>query len=128
LDANPLKDTVSTFEKALDRYGEALLFSGTHKPAGMLSFDKTVSNTISGKTYTFYGFDIWGIRNYFAGVQGVPQGYKGPLIYDLGYQFSMKPYSLIVQSCPEWQGVREDVKIEASRPVSLFIDLYLMIR
>jgi hypothetical protein len=47
------------FKTALSRYGEALVFSGSHIPAGVFSFDKTVSDSIGGVTYTLEGFDVW---------------------------------------------------------------------
>jgi len=60
---------IDSFEKALERYGEALVYSTTKGlGGGKLSFDKTVSSPINGTTYTATGFNIWTIQNtsYFA--------------------------------------------------------------
>jgi uncharacterized protein YjdB len=47
-----------SFEEALRRYGEALVFSGT-MPSDVLSFDKTVAKIISSYTYTAAMFNVW---------------------------------------------------------------------
>jgi hypothetical protein len=49
---------VSPSEYALARFGEALVYSGTKKPNGVYSFDKSVSGTVGNTRYTFSGFDI----------------------------------------------------------------------
>jgi hypothetical protein len=46
---------------AMSRFSEALLYSGTNMPEGVLTFDKTVSYDIGGQLYTFEKFDIWSI-------------------------------------------------------------------
>ena len=54
-----------SFIYALERYAEALVYSGLGPyglPAGKCSFDKTTSSVISGETYTAKAFDIWDIE------------------------------------------------------------------
>jgi hypothetical protein len=47
------------FSLAFNRYGEAMIFSGSSMPGGVVSFDKTVTSTINKQEYTAYGFNIW---------------------------------------------------------------------
>jgi hypothetical protein len=44
---------------ALERFGEALVYSGDTVPNDVFSFDKTAQEVIGGTTYTFERFDIW---------------------------------------------------------------------
>jgi len=97
-----------SFEKAFERYAEALVYSKTHGGiTGKVTFDNTVSSTINGQTYTATGFDIWNMSttysslrqslqnqcngqfNVFGGL--VTINMKGPLVYPffvypLGYE------------------------------------------
>ncbi|MDR1468937.1 MAG: hypothetical protein LBT00_06555 [Spirochaetaceae bacterium] len=66
----------ATAQYALSRFGEALVYSGTSKPAGVYSFDKTVSGTVGSTNYTFPAFDIWTI-NPINGQSKLP--YTGPI-------------------------------------------------
>ncbi|MDR2393355.1 MAG: hypothetical protein LBD93_04280 [Treponema sp.] len=118
-----------SFTQALSRYGEAFIYSGTHKPGGTLSFDTTVTKEVNQHTYTFTGFDLWTIHDALRGYDPIPYNYTGPLIWDGNYRFAMPGYSVIVQSLDEWQQVSTDtVQIRFQKPADAHIDLYLMIR
>ena len=109
-----------TFEKALARYGEALVFSGSAMPSGVLTFDKTVTNTINGFTYNVYGFDIWTMRS-------LNNSY-GPYINSLN-QRTMEGYSVALHSSPQWKNKTENYSITLQRPSSNSnIKFVLMIR
>ncbi|MDR1948811.1 MAG: hypothetical protein LBQ38_05430 [Spirochaetaceae bacterium] len=117
------------FEEALSRYGEVFVYSGNRLIDGVFSFDRRDTKTINGIDYTFYEFDIWKM-NYTDGGYNVlsSTGYKGPLVWDLRWAFEMRRSSLILQSLKEWQGITGDLVIEAEKPKSDYVDLYLMIR
>jgi len=54
-----------TFDKALERYAEALLYSTSNTgtvPADKMSFDRSRAYTIGSTTYTAAAFDIWKIK------------------------------------------------------------------
>jgi hypothetical protein len=112
------------FKQALNRYGEAFIYSGAHKPAGTVSFDNTVSNTAS----TVKGFDIWNQHNIYANTKDIPENYQGPLIWTLDYLFTMPGNSLIVQSLDEWQNITGQIPMIVSKPKNSFVDIYIMIR
>jgi hypothetical protein len=120
------------FGQALSRYGEALLYSGSHKPAEAATFDKTVSGAVGGTTYTFHGFDIWKIGNYYAGTPGIPADYKGTVIFNqqgMDYtKYNIYPHSLALQSQNDWQRVYGDLTIELQKPNNPNIELYVMVR
>jgi len=67
-----------TFEAAMERFAEALLYS-TSKTAGgitgKMSFDRDTTSTIKGTDYMAHGFDIWKIQ------QGDSETLKGPKLY-----------------------------------------------
>jgi hypothetical protein len=44
---------------AMERFGEALVYSGDAVPSDIFSFDKSVRGDIDGTTYTFERFNIW---------------------------------------------------------------------
>ncbi len=119
----------SAFTDALGLYGQAMVYSGSRKPSGVFSFDKADTKRINGTDYTFEGFDIWEIDNPLAGILNLPQGYTGPLVWDLHtYRSPMRGNSVLLQSYPEWQGKTGDLTIEFERPGSPDIDLCIMIR
>jgi hypothetical protein len=103
-----------TFEKAVQRYGEALIFSGATKSADVLSFDNTVEYTFSGTTYTAFAFDIWTMG--------------GPKLFPLTDTSDLKAYGLIVQSADAWKNKTGDLTITLNKPVSPNVELYLMVR
>jgi len=105
-----------SFEGALRRYGEAFVFSGT-MPADVLSFDKTVTKTIGGYTYTANKFNIW---NDF--------GSTKPRVFGANEQVEMPPYSIIVHQSAGWKNKSGNLSITLERPTSSGIDFYLMVK
>ncbi|MDR0561418.1 MAG: hypothetical protein LBG73_01855 [Spirochaetaceae bacterium] len=112
------------FTQALKKYGEALVYSGTHKTESTASFDNTVSDNI----YAFNAFDIWNIKNIYAGAENIPKNYQGALIWSLDWLFDMPGNSLILQSLDSWQGVTGSLDILVSKPENPAVDIYIMIR
>jgi hypothetical protein len=78
---------------ALARFGETLMYSGSNKPAGVYSFDNTVSGEINDTEYTFAGFDVWAM-NYSAG----GKNYKGPQVLSSGKSIPPNGIQIISQS------------------------------
>ena len=114
------------FYKALARYGEAMIFSGSSMPEdtvngiGVVSFDKTVTSTINGQEYTAYGFDIWQTRR-----SGTNE--RGPLVLNIE-PVSMRPHSVVIQSIDEWQNKTGNFSITLERPSNQNVVVYLMAR
>ena len=108
------------FEKALDRYGEALIFSGSSMPNDIVTFDRTVTGTVNGQRYTAYGFDIWKMRRY--STEEI-----GPLVPDFE-PASMRPHSVIIQSIAEWKNKTGNFSITLERPADQNVIFYLMAR
>ena len=106
-----------TFEQALKRYGEAMIFSGSSMPQGVMSFDKTVEKTIYVRTYTAYGFDIW---NDFGTT-------KGPAVLNLS-QREMSPHSISIHSTNEWQNLTGNFSITLNRPSDPNVVFYLIVK
>jgi hypothetical protein len=106
-----------TFEQALKRYGEAMIFSGSSMPEGVMTFDKTVEKTIYGRTYTAYGFDIW---NDF-------ETTKGPAVLNLN-QSEMRPHSISVHSTNEWKNLTGNFSITLNKPSAPNVVFYLMVK
>jgi hypothetical protein len=103
-----------TFDQALARYGEAMIFSGSQKPSGVLSYDNTVTKTISGSTYTVTGFDVW--KDFTV---------KGPTVLDLN-PIEMRPYSITIHSTDGWKNKSGNFSITLQRPSDPNVTLYLM--
>jgi uncharacterized repeat protein (TIGR02543 family) len=103
-----------TFEQALKRYGEAMIFSGSSMPEGVMSFDKTVTETIYGRTYTAYGFDIW-------------NDFEGPAVLDLR-QRGMMPHSITIHSTDGWKNLTGNFSITLNRPSDPNVVFYLMVK
>jgi uncharacterized repeat protein (TIGR02543 family) len=103
-----------TFEQALKRYGEAMIFSGPSMPQGVMTFDKTVTTTISGTTYTAYGFDVW-------------NDFGGPYVLDLS-QREMRPHSITIHSTSGWKNKTGSYSITLNRPSDSNVALYLMVK
>ena len=103
-----------TFEQLVSRFGEALIFSGPSISADVTSFDRTVTKTINGYTYTAAGFDIW---NNFT--------QKGPVIFDLT-QKEMTRRSLSVHSANEWKNKTGTFTVTLEKPNNSYIEFYLM--
>ena len=99
-----------SFNYALERYAEALIYSHSAKspyglPAGKCSFDKTTSNVIGGKTYTAKAFDIWEIECYWPGDRDDWKDYSGyywlkktgPWIWRMRNNFTIYSHSVSLQ-------------------------------
>jgi hypothetical protein len=108
------------FEGTVERYGEALIFSGPHMPDGSLSFDKTVTTSINGTSYTVYGFDIWNIYQF--------QNEKGPLVFDVSQAKEMRPYSVVLHSTEAWEKKTGSFSITLQKPVDQNVVFYLIVR
>jgi hypothetical protein len=121
-------NTGMTFDQALSRYGEAIIYSGSHKPEGTASFDKTVSKIVNGTAYAFTGFDIWKMGNPYAEID-LPLGYKGPEICNPRlFTKPMYGHAPTVQSLDEWQRVSGALTIELKKPVNPAIKMWVMVR
>jgi len=103
-----------TFEQALKRYGEAMIFSGSKMPEDILTFDRTVTKTINGTAYTAYGFDVW-------------NEFGGPKILDLS-PMEMRPHSIMIHSASAWKNRTGNFSITLNRPFDPNVVLYLMVR
>jgi len=107
-----------SFEEALRRFGEAMVFSGTTMPADVQSFDKTVTKTIGSHTYTVTKFNIWG-----------DFGSTKPKIFGVNEQVEMRPYSITVhQAASGWTGQSGNKSITLQRPNDPNVELYLMVK
>jgi hypothetical protein len=127
---NAIKDALEkrgfSFDDALARYGEALVFTD----AAHASFNKAVTETINGTDYSFAGFNILNIRNFSAGrYYGGKFTYPalGPVIIDTDFISSMSPYSILIQSCTEWQNTSDALTFKLKKPVDS-IDFYIIVK
>jgi len=111
-------DSELSFDEALRRFGEAMVFSGTNIPADVQSFDKTVTETISGYTYTATKFNIWS-----------DFGSTKPKIFVVNEQVQMRPYSLTVhQAASGWKNQSGTKTITLQRPNNINVEFYLMVK
>jgi len=105
-----------SFEEALRRFGEAMIFSGT-MPTDVLSFDKTDTRTVNGYFYTATKFNIWS------------GSFSGPTIFGSNQQVDMRPYSLTVhQGGTAWKNQTGNITITLQRPTDLNVEFYLMVK
>jgi hypothetical protein len=109
-----------TFEKAVRRFGEAMIFSGKSKPAGYLTFDKTVTSAITGYTYTLPAFDIWNTSRFGSGD-------LGPVVYSTA-QRAMRGYTVLVQQGDTWNNRTGSFSVTFNKPANDSVEMYLMIR
>jgi len=108
-----------SFEEALRRYGEAIIFSGTAMPTDVQSFDKTVTKSIGRYTYTATKFNIWSWGDF----------YTIPRIFGVNIQLEMRPYSLTVhQAASGWTGQTGNKTITLQRPNDPNVEFYLMVK
>ena len=108
------------FAQALNRYSEAMIFSGSSMPKGVVSFDRTVTSKVNGKEYTAYGFNIW--QTFRRDTYDL-----GPLISDFG-PASMRPNSVIIQSDSQWRNKSGYFSITLEKPANPNIELFLLAR
>jgi hypothetical protein len=115
------------FLTALERYGEALIFSHTNRPTGRtgVSFNQTVTKTIGGTTFTNTGFNIWNSEYLLDGNSYYPWG--GPKIFDLT-PLEMRPHSVLVQSSNDWKNKSGTLNITLNAPANPDVVLYLMVK
>jgi hypothetical protein len=103
-----------TFEKALIRFAEALIFSSYRMLEDAAILDRTVTNNIKGIDYTVYGFDVWSGHTW-----------RTPYIYDLT-QMDMRQHSLSIHSTDEWKNKSGSFSITLEKPDDPNVVLYLM--
>jgi hypothetical protein len=108
-----------TFEIALRRYGEALVFSGSNVPDDVFTFDRTVTRRINGVSYTASAFNIWNMPR--------DGGGTGPHIFDLNPR-AMRPNSVSLHSTPAWRNMSGSLSITLERPADQNVVLFLMVR
>jgi hypothetical protein len=113
-----------TFEKAISRFGEAMIFSGNAIPENGLTFDKTVTSTISAyngtHTYTLNAFDIWKTKRYSSSS-------LGPVVYSTA-QRTMRGNSVLIQQDNSWKDRTGTLSITLNKPSNANVEFYLMVR
>jgi hypothetical protein len=108
-----------TFEIALARFSEAMIFSGNSVPEDGFTFDRTVYDRVGHFTYTAYGFDIWRMN---------PRGGAfGPRVFDLS-QRNIRQHSLSLHSTPAWRNIAGDISITLARPTNENVMFFLIVR
>ena len=105
----------TNFEKALLRFGEAMIFSGSLMPDGVNTFDKTVTVPINGFTYTAFGFDIW-------------NGYGNLAVASPGTPMNMARHSLLIHHSEAWYNQSGNISVTLEKPNDPGIVFYLMVR
>jgi hypothetical protein len=105
-----------SFEEALRRFGEAVVFSGI-MPTNVLSFDKTDTKTIDGTTYTAAKFNVWS-----------DFGSTKPKILGSTEQVEMYQHSISVHQDPGWVSKTGSLSITLQQPNNPNIEFYLMIK
>jgi len=100
------------FNQAFRRYGEAMIFNGSARPGGFLTFNETVKQTINLQDYTAYGFDIWDGSGLTV----------NPSIN------TMRPHSIVVQSKSEWKDRTGNLSITLNKPINPNVVLYPMVK
>jgi len=108
--------SLEKFKAALRKYGEAIVFNNTDNSHN--SFNRTVTGTVSGISYTFTGFDIRQMRN--------SSGSAGPVINDAGTNVAMGPYSIVVQSKPGWKNITGSFSLLWEKPSGSPVEAYLL--
>jgi hypothetical protein len=108
-----------SFEEALRRFGEAMIFSGAQKPTDVMTFDKTDTRNINGITYTAHGFDIWSMTRSGGGL--------GPYLSSLS-AIKMDGHSITVHQAPGWKDKTGILSITLERPSNSNIEFYLMVK
>jgi hypothetical protein len=122
------------FTDVFARFAEAYIFSGSALPTGVASFSRTPESTTllandATLDYDLKGFDIWEMKNYVKLNKGynLPADLMGPYIWNLG-TYDMRPCSVDVQSCAEWQRVEGDLQIQVNLPSDRSVRCYVMVR
>jgi hypothetical protein len=121
-----------TFTQTVEKYHEAFICNDPWD-RGMASFNRTVTSTIGGFRYTFYGFDIYEMNRVNVALSPGVIGYwstteKGPFLYGLTQNYYLDYYSFILLSCADWQNVNGNLIIDMKSPVSSSVNMYLVVR
>jgi hypothetical protein len=116
------KTGVTSFSQAISRYGEALVFNNTS--GANFSFNKTTTGTISGQSYTFHGFDIFGMRRYDWST-GELNG-SGPKILSTNVSVAIPPNGVVVFQDPRWKNTSATLTINLTKPTNPNVEFYLM--
>ena len=115
---NALSGSV-TFKEALIRFGEALVFSdATKMPEGAHTYNKTITQTINGITYTAMPIDIWNMKQ-------VDPNATGPRVYNLN-QRDMSPYTIALHQTNEWKNKTGSYSITLQKPTNSALELVLI--
>ena len=109
-----------TFEHALRRFGEAMIFSGTAIPPNVTTFDKTYTSIVNGISYTAYSFDIWNMYRR-------DTDNRGPVVFDVSPR-AMRPHSVLLHQDDSWRNRLGSISITMKRPVDASVVFYLMVR
>ncbi|MDR1239943.1 MAG: hypothetical protein LBK27_07505 [Treponema sp.] len=116
---------VRTWQDALGRYGEALIYGNDIYQSDRLSFNR-ISETIP--FYSFSAVNLWSRPYRVPNIVNFPAGYRGPLIPSLYYGFGMNAHALLIQSYTIWQNVSGNLEVSFQRPNNPNVDLYIMVR
>ena len=111
-----------TARYALSRFGEALVYAGGPKPAGVYSFDQEVTGQVEGSGYTFPAFDIWNISQNNKPDLG-PKTYE----YNLNESAAVPAKGLRLFSQSEWKDLTGSLTIQI-RNGNPDIHYYVMIK
>jgi hypothetical protein len=119
---------VSTFQQALSRYGEALVYTNT--VGDTLSFNKTVTSNIGIQPYVFSGFDVWDMNYRWINAAGniVASVQKGPFISNPDSPAAMPAYTVCIQSKDAWKNKTGSLSITVQKPAVPNVDVYLMVK
>jgi hypothetical protein len=108
-----------TFENALARFGEVMVFSGSEIPEGGFSFNRTDTKSIGAFTYIAYGFDVWKMNRRGGGL--------GPNVFDLS-QRNIRQHSISLHSTPAWRNITGSFTVILERPADDNVIFYLLVR
>ena len=108
-----------TYKEALIRFGEALVFNDVTKmPEGAHTYNKTITQTINGITYTAMPIDIWNMKQ-------VNPSATGPQVYNLS-QRDMPANSVALHQSNDWKNKTGSYSITLQRPTNSALELVLI--
>ena len=112
-----------TFEQALARFGEAIVFNGVEQDS-VVTFDKEINDTIAinsaiAYTYTAHAINVW------ADTWNGYSGYK-PMIFNLD-QRELRPSSISVHTNSTWTGITGGKTITLQKPAN-GVMFFLMVK
>jgi hypothetical protein len=103
----------SSFDDALSRFGEVLVYRGSGVTGDLRSFDKTATETVRGTSYTFAAFDVATLGT----VKFAEPHASAPI----------RPYGFTGHTFAGWQDVTGSVLIFLTKPISENVDFYLYV-